>query len=747
MPFLKRNFARAVNVFSGAWGSPVLTRGEDGLPRENGDHPRKRRRLSSPDNDMDKLVASPRSSDARPTLRIEILRCHHRESKKVRHSFGAVVSPDATSKASCRITISAEESGHSRILHCERQPCNIVTFKNPAGPHRVARVELPRPFYVPRDSISVNRLDDETWGLADAYRLSVELESADGDVWPPLKGEDLGNPLLLAQENTRTKHWVLSGSFNELFGRLKSPLLLKNKLYEYDSIETEFEMDIDLQWTTGFMTLKRLENGAKPCIAAFDAKETRVNGHRGEEEVDEIMHDIDGDGHEAENGINGDDTPSRSLRTRGGDKNYNLKALSDKAHGRKRRQRKSNHSDRDDGRVKYFLPPQQPLCLDGFRCVSCGVFHQSLKHLQLHLQNIHSDYDFELAATGQGPPQFHVTSQPDPPTTPCKTMSLKPSVKPFDLGAYVSGDMTWLDSRLEEDSKDLFYTSPASKAAWATIISTANQSPTKKAPSTATEVKPTPTKQKIKIPETQQVFYHPVSKQVLKPGQAIPETIAETNWFHHRQREGLNDITDITPAELEFIKEFDSVMREHDISARAYFPRAWLDFVSQKAAWLVEAKHRMIEFSMHESYLLASDLIEQKHIQEAMALIDEERAKRDKLRKISPDGEEVGDQPEKRNLQPPPKIPPTRGSSSGCAVCRLPVLSSPHTLLCSNKVGFPMSPQSLLIYFVLTIKQDCSQRLFHAKCVSSAPKSRQAKRDWLCEKCDTTSVKGALGPP
>ncbi|KFH42241.1 hypothetical protein ACRE_070480 [Hapsidospora chrysogenum ATCC 11550] len=696
LPFLKRNIARAVNAFSGAFGSPVLGRGENGaVVTENGQHPRKRRRLSTPDHDLDKLIiASPRSSDSRHMLRVEVLRCHHRDSKKIRPSFGTVVA-DATTRAKCRVTISDMTLGRPRVLHCDSQTCNVVTFKNPAGPGRVARVELPRPFYVPRDNLLVNRLDDSTFDLADTYKLSVEIESADGANWPPLNGQDLEDLSSPRLTQLSSRHWVFSSTFDKLYGRLKGPLTLTaTTALSESSTETDYEMDVDLQWSSGYMALKRLQNGSKPCINAIDPDSPRTNGHR-EPPADEVMEDVGDDVHEADDAMaNGERPPSRSLRTRGGEKVYNIKALSDKAHGRKGRRRKPNTSVQGgEGRVRYLLPPDQP--------------------------SIHSDYEYSLETTSQGP-QFHVTFQPEPPTTPSKTVSIKPPTQVFNLERFVAGDDSWRSSRLEPDTKADFITPHEAKLEFAAI---ASKSPSKKSFKVVPETQVPSPRSKILIPETRHVFYHPVSKQELKVGQEVPYPVVESQWFHHKHRESLNDVDGVTPAELEYIKEFDGVMREHDITARVYFPRAWLDFVRKKAGWLVEAKHRMVEFSVHESYLLASDLIRDEHIQEAIGLIEQARSGRRKLQNSSPSEEEPGTAATGKIPEAPPKTPAVRKSASGCAACGLPVLSGPHGLVCSNK--------------------DCSKRLFHSKCVPEPPATRRTKSTWLCTQCNPLTIPAA----
>ncbi|CAG9951664.1 unnamed protein product [Clonostachys rosea f. rosea IK726] len=269
------------------------------------------------------------------------------------------------------------------------------------------------------------------------------------------------------------------------------------------------------------------------------------------------------------------------MRHRGPDKNYNLKALSDKAHGtlRKRRMKEASKSW-GLSQIRYLLPPDQPLCLDGFRCISCGMLHRSLNLLHIHLQSHHPDHEYKLETTSQGP-QFLVSFRTTPAPVASKDMQMGPAIKPFHLETFVRNDHSWLTSRLGQRARMTFsrqQTNPYQDVAHRRCCYRADS------------------QKKGRDTKYRQEFYHPVSKQVLKPGDEVLPPQAEERWFHHKHREGLNENQGLASAQLEYIKEFDSVMREYPIGAKAYFPRAWLDFVQRKVGWLLDAKHRMLEF-------------------------------------------------------------------------------------------------------------------------------------------------------
>ena len=425
MPSLKRSLGSYLHQWTNrAFGSPPQS-----IPTQessNGDEPRKRRRVSSPETllPIDHLIASPRKSESGQTLRIEVLKLTHKDAKKVRLKFGPVVAPDATPlEAMCRIIVFDLSQGRERIRHHDSQRCQIVTYKNPVGTHQVARIHMDKPFYIQRDKLLATQLHDNfTRDLSDSYRLVVELESVQSSIWPPLTCNDLNIDHHYSDHPNR-HHLSLESKFDEIFGRLRAPIVVKDTAFAHEPwVPTDYELDVDLRWTSGFQALRRLDAGSKPCITAFDPENparvttTQLNGSLDPsddpllDEVNEVngvdgLHEVNGvngiNGAHGTNGINevsgvhvngingvngaressdrlqspepsddllnGDLTPSRSLRTRGGEKNYNLKALSDQAHGRQRKRRKAATAVASEGQVRYFLPPEQPLCLDGFR--------------------------------------------------------------------------------------------------------------------------------------------------------------------------------------------------------------------------------------------------------------------------------------------------------------------------------------------------------------------------------------------
>ncbi|PFH60140.1 hypothetical protein XA68_11382 [Ophiocordyceps unilateralis] len=666
------------------------------LPRHvDGSSPSKRRRLTSPDPfDLDRLLASPQMSEPSSALRIDVLKIIHKDSKKVK-SFQATTIPRdfVTTKARCRITIFDTSFGEPQVLHCQSKLCDLVTFKNPVGPHRVARVDLPRPFFVPHESILINRPDDGRFDLSDSYQLLVELEAADGIPWPPLDSHDFGlSPTLPYPPRDSTQHWILSSRFDSVVGRLKHSLNLSARLSpQHPPYETDYVMDVDLRWAAGFKALKHADKDSKPCITAIDPEVHPcrfADFHRPRDT------DADGpNGHvNGETSLERDDesilghTPSRSLRAREKEKVYNLKLLSDQAQGREKRKRgRSDSVTTVEGRVQYLLPADQPVCLDYFRCVSCE-------------------------STSQGP-QFRVSALRESFTSSVKPHAFGHQVRPFNLHT-VTDDQVFATSRLtlENDACNRFSSSRPP------LERLQSGSPALKGPKPGTSRrsrKQRPTK--ALVPDIPRPLYHPISKARLKPGDEVPETAPDSTWLIQRHRESIAEFSDVTPAEKEYIWEWDGYILGKNLTSLAYFPREWLGFVREKATWLVSEQRRMLEFGKHSSALLARNLLNDTMMEDAFAMIDNAKVALKQQARQGQSSASTKQQPAAGVPSPKqsPRVLQIRKSASGCAVCQLPVLG-PTTLICSNT--------------------SCSRRLYHSTCImkSILPLPRV---NWLCDAC------------
>lgn len=733
VPFLEKNWINGVAALQPSVMGVNLSTPKHLSGQDDGAPPQKRLRLSSPDPlENGRYSASHETPESRSALRVEVLKVLHKDSKKVRPLQTTVVPRDiVTTKGRCRITVSDVSEGFAHILYRCCKNCDIITYKNPVGPHRVSRVDMPQPFLVPEESIRVNRHDDVSNDFAQSYRLDVELESINDGTWPPLESHDFGIPLVEQDSLSDKSRWIFHSEVGGVFGRSKTPVRLTTGYRpERPSRSTDYVMDVDLRWTAGFRPIAK---GSKPCITAIDPDtepyttgqlepipddqlngvsvlngtngtptthgvdalngingvngindENGVNGVRAHEDVNGTNgingHAHEDSSHELDDDMDGEHTPNRALRTRGVKQQYNLKILSDKAQGKERKPRvRATQPTQVEGRVTYSLPIDQPVLLDYWRCITCGTVHDSLPVLHLHLQTCHLEYDYALDMTSQGP-HFRVTHRNESVASPTRTYQLGKPVKPWHIETFVSGDQSWVSSRLGPDNNEEPARSPSKPATARQLFDSKPSLPPQPMPPPA----PRPKKRKITIPETNYPLFDPVSKARLVVGEELPKPAVDSSWLIQKHREDIGEFSDVTPEEKEYIRTWDAFILRETVTSGAYFPRAWLKFVKESASWLVAANPRMVEFGKHMGVLMARDVLDDKTIDQAMELFDEARAQLKAKAKEQANGIE-NTQPADATLKQSPRASQIMKGANGCTVCQLPVLG-PSLLVCSNKV-------------------------------------------------------------
>ncbi|KAJ0368621.1 hypothetical protein COL154_002457 [Colletotrichum chrysophilum] len=608
-PFLQRNILQGMGNSQSSAQKAAAAREP---PIDNDDNrATKRRRTEAkiqPHTLQDQLFHAREVGDVQRNLCVRIGKISHKESKRVS------LPPDAYEdviklRSRCKVSLWHYET----ILYCNSQVCDITSFKDPGGPLRMARVSLPRPFYIPKDTMRVNNERNNSFDLADEYRLCIELEAAAPTVWPPiiLNGEEPGR-----SHKSEAHRWVFVAAMSNLFSSKPASLILKVRTGDSELVATDYVIEVDTLWTSAFeaSAIRPLEDGVKPSITvhpeltgdAFPAdfqqfesppvspvKEVRnglttpVKGLRNGV-VNGDAHDDD----EAEEEL----TPNRSLRVRGATKNYNLKVLSDKAQGREKKQRRRRNTNAvEDGTVLYKMPSEQ-VQLDSFRCVTCGAAHDQLQQLQAHLVNQHAEYDFKPKRSARGLEWFEVEH---------RYRSYMFGAEPFTLR------------------------------------------------------RPTKARSKLIIPDIKQTLYDPVTRATLDPGSEYRKPEPSDQWLIQWHRDALADFSDVPPDEREYMQEWDKFMLTKRISSNIYFPRAWLSFVKLKADWLLSSQNRMVEFGKHFTYLLARSSLDHATVEEALEHIS---VCRDKL------GVQNGNSTTPKPKESP-KGPHIRKSAAGCQEC------------------------------------------------------------------------------
>lgn len=172
------------------------------------------------------------------------------------------------------------------------------------------------------------------------------------------------------------------------------------------------------------------------------------------------------------------------------------------------------------------------------------------------------------------------------------------------------------------------------------------------------------------MPYTQQPLFDPLSKAKLVPGTEVRRTFPDDAWLIQKHRDIVQDFCDVDASEKEYIKEWDAFIQKKHIVSEAFIGRAVVEFVTEKASWLLESPSRTLEFGKHLTVLIARGVGEET-IKLVQAKLGEAR-----IQKLS------GQTPAKEPSKDLPKRDP-----KGCAVCGK-IVRGPSFLLCMNEVSF-----------------------------------------------------------
>lgn len=481
LPFLHRNWRTSVISLD---ADAKLANGDD----DQDVRPAKRRRyVDSPDSglgpEVDGFVLHEEPVDSQRTMRVEVLKITHKDDLASVKSNAVTSFVDVVTKARCKITVTTpgRTPGDRQLLHCDSQMCNIRTSSsfNSVGVCRMARVYLPEPFLIPESKIFIQRDDDAVFDFADTYAVRVELESA-GDInWPPLNLADIVFEDDINPQRSEQRHWSLAAEVSNVLDRGRRSGVLKLRRGSTSVSKTDFVMDIDVRWATSLPAKNLTSVQDRAYLAPIpqneipEAPSTLTNAHvNGNHSNGHITNGHLTNGHmanghlqlveeEMDEDIEGELTPSRSLRVRGS-KNYNLKDLSAKAQGRQPRKRAktSDMHKAESDRILYRLPkeavPVKEVVTGGFSCCVCHATHQSLAQLRAHLFS-HAKYNFEVSST-PGKPGYQLdvfcVADDSAATLRPKVYSLGKPTKLFDLERYVDGDDSWVTSRLGSNNEE-----------------------------------------------------------------------------------------------------------------------------------------------------------------------------------------------------------------------------------------------------------------------------------------------------
>lgn len=342
----------------------------------------------------------------------------------------------------------------------------------------------------------------------------------------------------------------------------------------------------------------------------------------------------------------------RASRRRSNVPTYNLKTLSAQAQGKSPRTRKNitskpsqNSADAAGSVIVTYgfgragaaeLGIKQQTSVPGFMCPFCNLHEASIEDLRLHLHTNHSSFKFSLRRANSSRIGFFVelakTSPRSSPADRTKTFQLCKPLTLFDLDKFLAGDQSWVKARegpqhnhFPEHLNDQFHESSLSSSSHDSRHSSPNT------PNDTDDVvdldhgpqkKPIPRKI-FYVPQTSKPLFDTNTKRILEPGEEIPDSDDEKDeaWLHQKHRDIINDFTDLTEDEKEYITRWNPFIVEAHLTCEKYLPDACVRFAQANAAWIMERKSRRVEFGKQMETFIVRGVVEQQCLDKCMDML------------------------------------------------------------------------------------------------------------------------------
>ncbi|KFZ02216.1 hypothetical protein V501_09622 [Pseudogymnoascus sp. VKM F-4519 (FW-2642)] len=140
---------------------------------------------------------------------------------------------------------------------------------------------------------------------------------------------------------------------------------------------------------------------------------------------------------------------------------------------------------------------------------------------------------------------------------------------------------------------------------------------------------------KLVVPKTAKPLYDIATKRVLKPGEPLPPSTVSQDWRIRKQAELINNISDMTPAEKEFINRWDPFIFGQKLTSKIFMPTILKEFINVNREWLDEEQCRKKELLKHLATLKMSGRIEEECLWECLEMFQTECISPRKARQAS----------------------------------------------------------------------------------------------------------------
>ncbi|KAI9651058.1 hypothetical protein NHQ30_001095 [Ciborinia camelliae] len=424
-------------------------------------------------------------------------------------------------------------------------------------------------------------------------------------------------------------------------------------IYDGDRIETSASLKLDIQWSLPSHLNKKDEPAEVPKLL------TPVPELAPELVLPHLLSPKKAETIEPE-------SPSRTQRRgRANVPTYNLKALSAKAQGKKLRAHWSNESSgtsaatTDSGEnVTYAFSKanveaygiKQLHVVAGFSCPICDLDTKSMESLRLHFATTHDRFIFHVRPKSCFFVEIKKESRRSTEVHPLQTVQLGRSNSLLDMEKHLSGDSSWTEAR--EGPQNNQWPDPLPDHLTHLGIedspSPSPQSSRQSSPeimNSVAEVKegessipipahirhlarlPAKGKKQYFVPDIEngpyprsayntnvkdRIFYDLRTKRVLKPGEELPDSDdeKEETWLLHKRKWIINDYTDLTDDEKEYLIKWEEFIMAEQLSNVSHLHETIMRFVARNRIWFAEKKSRKKEWHKMIELLIMRDKLE-----------------------------------------------------------------------------------------------------------------------------------------
>jgi hypothetical protein len=697
-------------------------------------------------------------------------------------------SPHWPLRIKCNLLIAIfckKNEGEGIVERCRRVKSGILeitmdedgTVKREFNPPQSV-IFAPNEFYVNRRRKKLNGdelLEDEFDYIQDfgeKYRLHITIEPVGFNVaWPPVIIPPLDELDSESESSISTALAMVKTSKLmdlTLFSELRNPL---NPNRQNQSPELKVCLG-DLQQSLRYRLKLQIRWALPSPIAAVPIRTMKLESpvtaaaHRVLNDIPPVSPSrVPEEGAMPDSPANG-----RAQRARTNVGTYNLKALSAVAQGkspRKPRQKdKTAVADASGITVTYTLGSldaadsgvQRESKVAGLKCPFCGCPNKSVDFLTFHLQNEHLNFTFQLRR-GQPRVQYFLTSVKSRLSETSRTVQFTKPSTVFELDKFLDGDDSWIKSRLgpqhnavPEHMLDGAQESSLSSSSRGSRFSSPNTSNDTDDMFDGTDNFKKPfalrmrSEKRLYVPKTSKPLYDTITKRILEPGEEYPNSDEEKeeSWLMLKLRDAVNDYTDLTDEEKNYINRWNPFVMGEQLTSDKYLGDTLYRFVMTNKDWLVRKQSRLSEFARHSQTLKARGAVTghqratcfrvlrvARH--ERQSMLEEEAEMNGEDLEIAEKDDDTSDPEEVDSSKP--KSPKFRGPLT--CICLEHTLHSDR-VICRGPDP-TVSLLSHLNYSSLSSPcQKCPNKFYHRECAKKSGRPISGK--WMCDECFSSSA-------